>query len=131
MTPEAKVKAAVREWLDALGCVVSTPIGSGYGVSDMCDLIVAVPQPDGPALYLEVEVKAAKRKKLTPRQALKLKRLHNIRAEGVRVDADNLEWFKEYAAGLAKVPMDVATLRCEVLRMDRAKRNRKIRSRSD
>ena len=129
MTPEAKVKAKVREWLVAgLECVVSSPIGSVYGKSNMLDLIVAVPQPDGPALYLEIEVKATKRDKLRPRQALKLEQLKSIRAEGVRVDEDNFEWFKAYVAGLAQVPMDVATLRCEVLRMDRAKRRRAVRS---
>ena len=32
-TPEARVKKQIREWLDAAGCVVSTPIGSAYGAA--------------------------------------------------------------------------------------------------
>ena len=101
MTPEAKVKKEVKEWMEAAGCVVSTPIGSSYGTSNMCDFIVAVPHPaGGDARYLELEVKASSSKPLSARQRDKLAAVREINGYAWRVDANTIEEFKTDLAHL-------------------------------
>lgn len=104
MTPEAAVKKTIGEWLAAAGCVVSTPIGSSYGKSNMCDFIVAVPCPNGGvARYLEIEAKATKDSHITPRQVDKLAAVSAVGGFAWRVDADNIERFKQDLADLVGV----------------------------
>lgn len=73
MTPEAKVKAAVRKLLTEHGAYYAMPIGSGYGNSGVPDFLVCVR-----GRFLAVECKAGKGKTT----ALQDKHLQNIRAAG-------------------------------------------------
>lgn len=121
MTPEAKVKKEIREWLEAAGCVVSTPVGSSYGKSNMCDFIVAVPGVNGgPARYMEIEAKATSSDNTTPRQDDKLAAVRSVGGYAWRVDADNIETFKEDLATLVGVTSGFLARKVRALRASKS-----------
>ncbi len=84
MTPEAKVKKAIRAILDEAGVYYAMPIGTGYGNSGVPDFLCCV---DG--TFVGLEAKAGKGRAT----ALQEKNLRQIRAAcGVAcvVHEDNL-----------------------------------------
>lgn len=86
-TPEAKVKARIREVLDAIGAVYSMPIGSSYGRANMCDFIVCLPG----GLYLEVEAKAYEHSNIRPNQIKKIDQVRNAGGLALVIHRDNLD----------------------------------------
>jgi hypothetical protein len=81
VTPEAKVKAKLREFLKTLDPApyVVTPIGSAYGAAGVPDLLICHSARGDLGLMIGIEVKADATKKPTP---LQRRNLEMIRAAG-------------------------------------------------
>jgi len=75
MTPEAKVKKAVRQVLDALGAYYVMPVTGGYGRQGAPDFLVCLE-----GQFIGIETKAGKGR-LTALQEMNLKKI--IEAGGV------------------------------------------------
>ncbi len=86
MTPEGKVKAAVKKWLKSRGAYFFMPVQGGYGAATL-DFLVCL---DGK--FIGIETKAPG-KKATPRQEIVME---EIRAAGGRAflisSAEVLTW---------------------------------------
>ena len=126
-TPEAKVKARIREVLDAVGAVYSQPIGSSYGRSDMCDFIVCL--PDGK--YLEIEAKAYSYSNIRPNQIKKIDRVRDIGGLALVIHQDNLHDLIELIAQARDVRVREVEARIQVHReakaaQKKAKRQRRV-----
>lgn len=76
MTPEAKVKQAVRKILDEYGAYYCSPVGSAYGHSGVPDLIACYK-----GRFLGIECKAGGGKPT----ALQLKQLQAIKDKGTGI----------------------------------------------
>jgi pantoate kinase len=73
-TPEGKVKTRVKKLLDQYGALHFSPMGTGYGVSGVSDIIVLYR-----GRFIAIECKADEKKLPT---ALQLKFLDRVRAWG-------------------------------------------------
>jgi len=73
MTPEAKVKKAIRKILDEYKAYYSMPIGSGYGNSGTPDFLVCYK-----GRFIGIEAKAGENKPTT----LQYDNLHRIQQTG-------------------------------------------------
>ena len=89
MTPEAKVKKKITDWLKTLGCYYFTPIGSMYGRSGVPDIIVCLN-----GRFIGIEVKAPGRKG-TQTTLQKVAEEKIVRAGGRYFLVDSLEELKE------------------------------------
>ena len=89
-TPEAKVKAKVREVLKALGAYYTMPVTGGYGSSGAPDFLVCLG-----GRFIGIECKAGKGKTT----ALQDKNLEDIRKAGgvaLVINEANLSQLKEF-----------------------------------
>lgn len=89
-TPEAKVKAKVREVLKALGAYYTMPVTGGYGSSGAPDFLVCLG-----GRFIGIECKAGKGKTT----ALQEKNLEDIRKAGgvaLVINEANLSQLKEF-----------------------------------
>ena len=92
MTPEAKVKKKIKEYLDTLPLYYFTPIGSVYGKSGVPDVIICY---DG--RFIGIEVKAPGR--LNTQTALQKKSQLSIEAAGgVYLLVDDVKMVRSYFA---------------------------------
>ena len=73
-TPEGRVKARVKKLLDQYGALHFSPMGTGYGVSGVSDIICLYR-----GRFIAIECKADEKKLPT---ALQLKFLEKVRAWG-------------------------------------------------
>lgn len=73
-TPEGKVKTKVKKLLDQYGALHFSPMGTGYGVSGVSDIICLYK-----GKFIAIECKADEKKLPT---ALQLKFLERVRAWG-------------------------------------------------
>ena len=85
MTPEAKVKAKIKEILKELGAWYAMPMGTGYGHSGVPDFLVCL---DG--VFIAIETKAGKGT-TTALQDREIKRIHEAKGIAIVVREDNLE----------------------------------------
>lgn len=89
MTPEARVKKAIREILKELGAYYSMPIGSGYGASTGTpDFLICLS-----GLFIGVEAKAGKNKP-TALQEKNLKQIQEAGGYAIVVNEENLPELK-------------------------------------
>lgn len=123
-TPEAQVKKRIKELLEACGCVYSTPIGSSFGKSDMCDFIACVPRENG-ALYLEIEAKATPKDKPTARQEDKLNRVRKAGGIAWVINGENYDYYEEELSKI--VGQDIETTRSNIHNARRIRRETKRR----
>ena len=96
MTPEGKVKAAVRKILDAEGVYYFSPAANGYGRAGIPDIICCVR-----GFFLAIELKANKGKTT----ALQDREIAAINAQGgqamvvneinINEVKENIQWIKE------------------------------------
>ena len=95
-TPEAKVKAKIKELLKAHDVYYTMPIGTGYGNSGVPDFLCCVN-----GQFLAIEAKAGKNKPT----ALQEKNIRDIRHAGgyaMVVNEDNLEELKTLIANYVR-----------------------------
>ena len=96
MTPEGKVKAAVRKVLDAEGVYYFMPAANGFGRAGIPDIICCVR-----GFFLAIELKAGKGKTT----ALQDRELAAINAHGGKamvVNEDNINEVKEVVTWIKK-----------------------------
>lgn len=89
MTPEGKVKAKVKKFLNEAGAYFSMPMGTGFSSSGVPDFLVCKG-----GLFYGIECKANGNKPT----ALQLKNLEDIRKAGgvaIVVDESNVDQLKE------------------------------------
>jgi len=85
MTPEAKVKAQIKQYLTSLGAFFFSPIGGPYTEAGIPDLVGCLW-----GYFFGIEVKAlGKKRTVTPLQKIKLEAIS--KAGGVAVLADCVE----------------------------------------
>ena len=90
MTPEARVKKAIREILKELGAYYSMPIGSGYGASTGTpDFLICLS-----GLFIGIEAKAGKNKP-TALQEKNLKQIQEAGGYAIVVNEENLSELRE------------------------------------
>ena len=90
MTPEAKVKKKVREFLKSTGAYYAMPVATGFASSGVPDFLVC---KEG--LFYGIECKANGNKPT----ALQLKNLDDIRKAGgvaLVIDETNVDQLKEF-----------------------------------
>ena len=96
MTPEGKVKAAVRKVLDAEGVYYFMPAANGFGRAGIPDIICCVR-----GFFLAIELKAGKGKTT----ALQDREIMAINAHGGRavvINEDNINEVKEVVTWIKK-----------------------------
>lgn len=82
MTPEGKVKKAIREWAKARGIYYAMPMGTGFGSSGVPDFLLCW---DG--RFIGIEAKAAgKRKNVTALQSMHLEAIEEAGGFAIVVD---------------------------------------------
>lgn len=85
MTPEARVKRAIRNTLDSMGAYYTMPIGSGYGNSGTPDFLCCVA-----GRFLAIEAKAGKGKP-TALQEAAMTRIREAGGYAIVVNEHNLD----------------------------------------
>jgi hypothetical protein len=93
-TPEAKVKASVRAWLQARGIWYCQPIGSAFGPSGVPDIVACW---KGRALGIEVKA-PGKRSNTTTMQERQLAQI--TAAGGIAIVVDDVRQLDEMEASL-------------------------------
>ena len=91
LTPEAKVKASVKKWLNAKGIWFFMPMQSGFGVVGIPDFICCIP-PRGK--FFAIETKApGKRSNVTPNQEARISEIQL--AKGIAIVVDDVKQLDE------------------------------------
>jgi Holliday junction resolvase len=81
-TPESKVKAKIRKWLEARGIWYCMPIGTGYGNSGVPDFVCC-----NEGTFLAIEAKApGKRGNTTILQDKQIMAIHKAGGAAVVID---------------------------------------------
>lgn len=98
-TPESKVKAAIKKWLQARGIWYCCPIGTAWGRSGVPDFVCC-----WGGQFLAIEAKApGKRRNTTALQDDEIKAIHQ--AGGAAIVVDDVEQLNELEARLGRVPV--------------------------
>ena len=90
-TPEGKVKDQLKDILDELGAYYIMPMGTEYGNNGVSDFVIALPNPNVPALFVAIETKATKKQKPTELQKQQLNAAAKTGALTMVCNADNIE----------------------------------------
>lgn len=88
MTPEAKVKAKIKEVLKELGCYSFSPIGGAYSQNGVPDIVGCLH-----GVFFGIEAKAGKGK-TTALQDRELQRIRDAGGIGIVVNEENLDSLK-------------------------------------
>jgi hypothetical protein len=94
-TPEAKVKAKVRQRCGALNIKINTVVMSGYGKSGQLDMYGLYR-----GRYIGIETKATAKDKPTPLQQLELDDIVAHGGVGLVIHIDNLDRLDEFVASV-------------------------------
>ena len=89
MTPEAKVKKAVKAVLDALGAYYTMPVTGGYGKQGVPDFLVCYC-----GRFIGIETKAGKGK-VTTLQELNLEKIRQAGGVSLVIRENDLELLKQ------------------------------------
>lgn len=89
MTPEKRVKVAVRKLLDELGCYYVMPVTGGYGTQGAPDFLVC-----HRGRFIGIETKAGKGR-TTTLQELNLSRIRNAGGVALVIYEDDIERLKK------------------------------------
>jgi len=85
MTPESKVKAKVKKYLDSLGCYHFSPLTGGYGKSGVPDIIACYK-----GRFVAIECKAGKGK-LTELQKYNIEQIKATGGLAIVVNESNIQ----------------------------------------
>lgn len=87
MTPEGRVKAAVRKWLDKKGAYYYMPMSNGMGRVGAPDFLVCLPSLNGRLVGIETKA-PGKRNNTTPNQDREIAAIN--KAGGVAIVIDDV-----------------------------------------
>ena len=98
MTPEAKVKKAIRKILDEFGAWHCMPMGSGYGKSGVPDLLVCYL-----GIFIAIEAKAGDNKP-TALQVRELERIKKAGGYALLVNETNIDYLRQLLEKIRECP---------------------------
>jgi hypothetical protein len=89
VTPEGRVKTAIKAWLKARGAYFTMPMGSGFGRSGTPDFLCCIQ-----GRFVAIEAKApGKMSNTSPMQEIQLTEIH--RAGGIAMVVDDVQQLDE------------------------------------
>ena len=89
MTPEKRVKVAVRKLLDSIGAYYVMPVTGGYGMQGAPDFLVC-----HCGKFVGIETKAGKGK-TTALQDMNLQKIRDAKGVALVIYEDDIEFLKE------------------------------------